>query len=183
MASKTIKAIPALYKSVMFRSKTESTFAKWCDTNKQEWQYEPEGLTDGQTSYLPDFYLPASRLIVEIKPAFFTSETHKLDMLFSSKDFDDFGLVVIEMTPLLRVLKYSAPEYDIAGIDEATGEFLHGRVWAGQDASECASDICCAGFCYKCGAFNICGNCFKWVCLACGHYDRDNTISASYNIS
>lgn len=56
------------YKSVLFRSTWEVTFAQWCDDHKLVWRYEPRRFDIlGATTYTPDFYLPQLDLWVEIK--------------------------------------------------------------------------------------------------------------------
>ena len=168
MMRNKIKAIPTKYKGIKFRSKMESLFAKWCDKNKQKWLYEPEGFVLKGECYLPDFYLPDSKMIIEIKPLFFIKETHKFDMIFNSEEFSNFGLVVIEMTPNLSVIKYSEP-----ALDESKEDSSMGRHWDSRE--ECHS----IGFCYDCGAFNICGH-GVWDCKACGYYDGDCTVTAEF---
>ena len=164
-----IKAIPTKYSDVTFRSKMEANFAKWCDHNKQKWIYEPEGLTNGNEVYLPDFFLPDSKMIIEIKPVFFIKEAYKLDMIMACEEFDKFGLAVIEMNNgCMNVIKYAAPE-DQACIEE-------GERCRGWEDKEQFHNI---GFCYKCGAFNINGF-GSWECTGCGYYDGDNTISNEY---
>lgn len=153
-----IKAIPTKYKEVIFRSKMESRFAMWCDDSKQEWVYEPEGLTDGNVMYLPDFYLPTSKMIVEIKPLFFIKETYKLDMLLNSEEFDNFGLAVIEMTPKLKVLRYAYTERYI----KEDGRMV--RSWSENKEIENVE------FCYKCNAFNVIARHLHFSCNACGYY-------------
>lgn len=156
----TIKAIPTKYKGVTFRSKMESLFAKWCDEYKQKWLYEPEGFVLNGECYLPDFYLPNSKMIVEIKPAFFDKETRKMDIILHSEDFNKFTLAVIEMTSNLSLLKYTSTNY--------LDPFGEKRVWE--------REILWFGFCNKCGAFGVCGQ-GSWKCNGCGFYDGDNTIS------
>lgn len=53
-------AIPTVYKGIQFRSRTEARWAEFFDDIKLPWQYEPEGFTDGETSYIPDFFLPTA---------------------------------------------------------------------------------------------------------------------------
>lgn len=76
-----IKAIPTDYAGVTFRSKNEANFARWCDSWALDWDYEPEGLRFDGVAYLPDFYLPKGKIIVEIKPPIFSDELWKLDAL------------------------------------------------------------------------------------------------------
>ena len=81
MRTQTITAIPSYYSGVTFRSKSEATFARWCDSWNIVWDYEPEGLQFGNVSYVPDFWLPEGKTIVEIKPVIFASELWKMDAL------------------------------------------------------------------------------------------------------
>lgn len=63
----TIKAIETSYAGYRFRSRLEARWAVFLDTLKIEWQYEPQGYEFNGWHYLPDFYLPASDLYVEVK--------------------------------------------------------------------------------------------------------------------
>ncbi len=66
----TIKAIETFYKNYHFRSRLEARWAVFFDALGLEWEYEPEGFDlGGGVYYLPDFYLPASNMWVEIKPS------------------------------------------------------------------------------------------------------------------
>lgn len=62
-----IKAIETQYKGYMFRSRLEARWAVFFDALGVEWQYEAEGLAMRSGYYLPDFYLPRSRVYVEVK--------------------------------------------------------------------------------------------------------------------
>lgn len=64
-----VKPIETEYNGYRFRSRLEARWAVFFDTAGIPYEYEPEGfeLDDG-TKYLPDFYLPAFELYVEIKP-------------------------------------------------------------------------------------------------------------------
>lgn len=59
--------IETRYKGYKFRSRLEARWAVFFDSAGIEWQYEPEGFQSYGYSYLPDFYLPASRTWVEVK--------------------------------------------------------------------------------------------------------------------
>ena len=65
-----IKAIETRYKGYRFRSRLEARWAVFFDAAGIDWQYEPQGFDLGSDlgAYLPDFYLPASKTWVEIKP-------------------------------------------------------------------------------------------------------------------
>ena len=63
-----IKAIETHYNGYKFRSRLEARWAVFFDEAGIEYQYEPEGFTNGEDCYLPDFYLPEHNTYVEVKP-------------------------------------------------------------------------------------------------------------------
>lgn len=62
-----IGAIQTNYKGFRFRSRLEARWAVFFDWLGIEWKYEIEGFQKGDFLYLPDFYLPKSKLWVEVK--------------------------------------------------------------------------------------------------------------------
>jgi hypothetical protein len=76
-----VRAIETFYAGCRFRSRLEARWAVFFDTLGVEWQYEPEGYvvqdyerelpgiwpTPRRRLYLPDFYLPAEDVHVEVK--------------------------------------------------------------------------------------------------------------------
>lgn len=64
-----IKAIETHYKGYRFRSRLEARWAMFFDGLGVQYEYEMEGYDLGKAGwYLPDFWLPQQRVIVEIKP-------------------------------------------------------------------------------------------------------------------
>lgn len=63
-----IKAIETIYNGYKFRSRLEARWAVFFDNAGIKYEYEPEGFTDGDLCYLPDFYLPEHNVYVEVKP-------------------------------------------------------------------------------------------------------------------
>lgn len=63
-----IKAIETEYKGYRFRSRLEARWAVFFDALEVKWEYETEGYEKDGVKYLPDFYLPESRMFAEIKP-------------------------------------------------------------------------------------------------------------------
>lgn len=160
---RTIKAIPTNYKGIAMRSRLEARFAEWCDTNGQNWIYEPEGFSDGVRHYLPDFYLPNSRLIVEVKPPINIGETDKkIDWLLQSEQFNNYGLAVVSLEPNFFLLRYSEPvdSHELEGSSFQRDWNMSGSV--------------AAGFCRKCGSLHFYGY-GSWRCNGCGYYDGDQT--------
>jgi hypothetical protein len=85
MTTAPIKAIETTYAGCRFRSRLEARWAVFFDHLRIRWQYEPQGYVIGpypadatpsmsslvvrEGAYLPDFWLPESRLWVEVKGA------------------------------------------------------------------------------------------------------------------
>lgn len=67
-AKMEIKAIETVYNGYRFRSRLEARWAVFFDAAGIKYEYEPEGFTDGDLCYLPDFYLPDHNTYVEVKP-------------------------------------------------------------------------------------------------------------------
>ena len=63
-----IKPIETVYNGYKFRSRLEARWAVFFDEAGIKYEYEPEGFTDGDLCYLPDFYLPEHNIYVEVKP-------------------------------------------------------------------------------------------------------------------
>ncbi len=64
----TITAIQTIYNGYKFRSRLEARWAVFFDTLGIPYEYEKEGFDiDGQW-YLPDFWLPEQKIMLEIKP-------------------------------------------------------------------------------------------------------------------
>lgn len=65
------KAIPTRYAGCHFRSRLEARYAVLFDKLGIRWEYEAQGYYVGEDDekrrYLPDFWLPADRLWVEVK--------------------------------------------------------------------------------------------------------------------
>lgn len=70
MTTAEIKAIPATYNGVTFRSRTEARWAVFFDALGVRWEYEHEGYQLPSGWYLPDFWLPelSGGMFAEIKP-------------------------------------------------------------------------------------------------------------------
>lgn len=63
-----IKAIDTEYKGYSFRSRLEARWAVFFESMGIEWDYENEGFETDAGWYLPDFFLPSHRTVIEIKP-------------------------------------------------------------------------------------------------------------------
>lgn len=89
----TIKAIETQYKGYRFRSRLEARWAVFFDALGMAWEYEKEGFEIDGERYLPDFYLPDSRLWVEIKAVATSQEEADKILAFIREKKDNFLLV------------------------------------------------------------------------------------------
>lgn len=64
-----IQAIETRYAGHHFRSRLEARWAVFFNALGIKWEYEPQGYTVGRNKipYLPDFYLPELKAVVEVK--------------------------------------------------------------------------------------------------------------------
>lgn len=62
-----MKAKPTVYMNTRFRSRLEAKWARFFDAIYEPWEYEPE-IPETAGEYLPDFWLPRRRAVIEIKP-------------------------------------------------------------------------------------------------------------------
>ena len=89
-----IKAIPTIYRGVMFRSRLEARWAAFFDLCKWHWDYEPFDC-DG---WIPDFLIRGkTNLLVEVKPAIeFPSDVAvKIEKACESSPLDGFELLIL----------------------------------------------------------------------------------------
>lgn len=62
-----IQALPATFRGIRFRSRTEARWAVFMTELGVEWHYEHEGFALPSGNYLPDFWLPHLQTFLEIK--------------------------------------------------------------------------------------------------------------------
>jgi hypothetical protein len=60
----------------LMRSRTEAFTAAWLDLHRIRWVYEPKRF--GKTGWLPDFWLPDTRLLIDVKGGDITPEDRKM---------------------------------------------------------------------------------------------------------
>lgn len=166
------KPVKQIYKGIEFRSKNESRFAEWLDENNQEWVYEPECFRCDDIFYLPDFYLPKPKILVEVKPVIFSHELAKLDAVLNHPQLSEIRVLVVTMTPKIQVLEFCEEADALCGPGDELVPTRH---------LENSEDMSGFGFCAKCGALHFYGF-GSWSCRACGFYDGNCTLS-SYELT
>jgi hypothetical protein len=65
---------------ICFRSSYEKAYAKYLDSGRKDWLYEPCTFDLGNTTYLPDFYLIKDKKFVEIKGYMKESAQKKINL-------------------------------------------------------------------------------------------------------
>ncbi len=166
-----IKAIETEYKGYRFRSRLEARWAVFFDTAGIEWQYETEGYNLKETyegwscpdvdiedigkpdsfCYLPDFYLPALKTWVEIKP--------KDNDGWPDKKASSKAMLLAAMTGHQVVIIKGLP-----GI-RANDSYM-GFVFS----ADCADSDQFFGYCLKCKALKI--GFLAWAERICEDYER-----------
>jgi hypothetical protein len=80
-----IKPLETEYQGYRFRSRLEARWAVFYDVLRIPWEYEPQGFDLSSANlgwYLPDFWLPTQRYLIEIKAEYPTDEqTEKLRLV------------------------------------------------------------------------------------------------------
>lgn len=74
-----IKPIETYYNGYRFRSRLEARWAVFFDAMGIKYEYEPEGIMEGDTPYLPDFYLPEFHSFFEVKRDKFDMDKEEYD--------------------------------------------------------------------------------------------------------
>lgn len=92
-----IQTIQTQYKGYRFRSRLEARWAVFFDAIGIPWDYEVEGFTNGEISYLPDFVIWGNGYI-EIKPCEPTNREKEKVRMASLSD-DVFGVCVLSGDP------------------------------------------------------------------------------------
>lgn len=75
MSAPTINAIPTTLDGITYRSRLEARWAMFFGLIGVNFEYEPEGYSDGTVMYLPDFWIPSIDAFFEIKPSVEYDET------------------------------------------------------------------------------------------------------------
>lgn len=103
-----VKPIETEYNGYRFRSRLEARWAVFFDAMHIEYDYEPEGFVGfDDVKYLPDFYLPAENLYVEVKGSDEQLESD-WDKLTCAIDYNSTPV----SNGLLILGKIPSPEFD-----------------------------------------------------------------------
>lgn len=162
-------SIPEQYRGIRMRSRLEVKYAKFFDCHRVKWSYEPEGFQILGVRYLPDFYLPDIRTIVEVKGVLDPTDVKKLAALVPAAAKNDVMTVLAEPGEPVRFrLCHPTPEMERQaqedpGIAEAVG-------WAFEPECDINEDVALVR-CATCQAWYFIDSSASWQCTACGAYD------------
>ena len=104
MLEKAGRGTRVRYKNITFRSTWEARLAKALDARGIEWEYEPERFDLGETTYLPDFFLPKTQNYLEVKGWLKDKNQRKIALF--REQHPDKPLVVVTK-PVLRMFEFS----------------------------------------------------------------------------
>lgn len=152
-----MRAIRTRYNGILFRSKLEAQWAKFFDSLRIPWIYEPEGfLFSDRTMYLPDFYLPDSKQWFEVKGVMDDIDKHKIEMLCRESGHD-------------VVVGYANGEFDMCNLgawhdyDEDVIDFT----WYSKRDTY-------INRCSNCGKYSFMNAIGSYRCQCCGEHDGDH---------
>lgn len=107
--SERIAAIPTIYNGRQYRSRLEAQYAQLFDQRRMRFSYEEESFDFDGVKYLPDFWLPDIRTIVEVKGLLDDLSLEKVARLASAVgvaggdafDSSEAPLVILAYSPVL----------------------------------------------------------------------------------
>jgi hypothetical protein len=179
-------SIPTSYKGISFRSKLEADWARWFDAHQMRWVYESEGFDLGDGIwYMPDFWLPALRTIVEVKGILDDLDRAKL-FRFTCIAAEHNIMVALAQAPVGENYQLCLPSpQSVCGDGCELNEWKFpsngiGAKCVGCDSLielEFQSDVIVAK-CASCHSWYFLDQMMGWACPRCGFYDGNRTFEA-----
>ncbi len=167
-------SIPEQYKGIRFRSRLEVKYARFFEAHAMRWAYEPEGFDILGLRYLPDFYLPEIRTIVEVKGILDLTDMRKLSALVPGAS--EAGILTILAEPgdpvRFRLCRPTPEMQRLAAQDNAYKEVCGWEFRPECDINDDAVLVRCA----VCRRWYFIDSSMSWQCTACGAYDGNMTF-------
>lgn len=146
-----MKPIPTEYSGIQFRSRLEARYAMFFDSLGMGWAYEVEGVEIGNGSrYLPDFWLPDSRVYFEVKGPL----RDRIELVNTAQRYVDE-----QSGGHLEI------DYPLFVIGDECGNLRAGNGGSEIWLAHCVNCRCWYALTWEMG----------WACRACGHHDGDGT--------
>jgi len=133
-----LKSRAALYAGTWFRSRLEATWAAYFQAHQIQWKYEEHAFqfADG-TRYMPDFWLPDSRVWFEAKGK--CSEEDAAKILLLAKESDPkHELVILGGSPAGMVFGHVSPH---AELNQELPSFVAPTAIHGRSVSRSAASV------------------------------------------
>lgn len=165
----TITATPSDYDGLRMRSRLEADWAAFLDEHGVTWAYEPERYTLGKAVYVPDFWCPDIRTIIEVKGAFENERDFKA-LTFAYEAAKQDVLMIFGEAPAGRSFSVVHPTPQEVAYPGASGK----ASWSLVDRATFFG--CCA----DCGSWQFGESAMGWDCRVCGHYAGAATYSEFY---
>lgn len=123
MTTTVLRPIETIYKGYRFRSRLEARWAVFFDHCEEQWIYEDQGYLLPSGPYLPDFWFPKRRALVEVKPDNqLPNRNFEFDLVDGSRYpiDDDFPREIVNAFHLSRQLGLQAGHFVIVYGDPLT---------------------------------------------------------------
>jgi hypothetical protein len=148
------------------RSRLEVRYAKFFDQHRLNWSYEPEGFQITGIRYLPDFYLPDIKTIVEVKGVLDETDAEKLSALVPVAARNGImTILAIPGEPVRFQLCHPTPEMERNAQEDPDWAFVCGWEFRPEmDISDDAAFVRCA----SCGSWCFIDSSMSWTCTSCG---------------
>lgn len=117
------RAIETTYRGFLFRSRLEARWAIFFDKMRIDWAYEPEGYELPTGRYLPDFYLTAENIYLEVKPG------PKPPMREEWFDVSEYSGLPIRRAKQLPPTREQMLMQEISDAFECGGMVVYGEPW------------------------------------------------------
>jgi hypothetical protein len=159
-------SIPEHYKGIRFRSRLEVKYAKFFDAHCITWAYEPEGFKILGVCYLPDFYLPEIKTIIEVKGVLDDGDVRKLSALVPAAAKHGVMTILAEPGEPVRFrLCHPTPEMEAQAQTDPDSAEVCGWIFKPEcDINDDAALVRCA----TCERWYFVDSSMSWQCTACG---------------
>jgi len=164
--SGAVVTVTASYSGVRFDSRLEAQWAAVFDQHRIVWQYHPELYWLGRVHYEPDFWLPESRTIVEVKGAFTSRRDYKA-LTFCRQAAACDVMIVFAESPAGERFALGHPSPQESGRFDMYGQ-RSDRLDAGVAFAECR----------LCESWQFVEVNLAWRCRVCGHSAGGETFSS-----
>lgn len=158
-----VVAIETTYNGHQMRSRLEADWATFLDRYEVTWSYEAEHLRLGEAIYVPDFWLPETKTVIEVKGM--TDHRDYKALVFGEALAREYGvLTVVGRYPAGRTFEIVHPTPQEVNYFKAASR------------AHLSTAVFFAG-CRECGRWQFIESAMSWECRVCGFYAGGGTFS------